>query len=155
MEPMTWAGFKVYWLPQHMTDHLEDYDFPLEAYDDLYRLDPKDHGPFYWNVNVPGITDWQANTTYAMSRETASLLFPMPLFGKWGPDDPYQCAMRAKLGIKTVTVPSPIVYHQWHPASEHASMADICADAVLAMESRHPGDASFVHRQPPIPKLQS
>lgn len=127
-----WAGFRVYWLPAHMTRHLDDYAPPLEAHDDLYRHDPNDHGPFYWNVNVPAITDWQSNTTYALSKATAGAFFPMPLFGHWGPDDPYQAHVRAHKGIPCVTCES-ILYHQWHPASEHPSDEQICREASEAL----------------------
>jgi hypothetical protein len=99
---------------------------------DLHRHDPNDHGPFYWNVNVPAITDWQSNTTYALSRETTRRFFPMPLFGHWGPDDPYQASKRAALGIPTVTC-EHICYHQWHPTSAHPSDEQICREAADAL----------------------
>jgi hypothetical protein len=133
--PGVWVGFKIYWLPQHMTEHLNDYDFSrLEEYDDLYRLDPREKGPFYWNVNVPEIEVWESNTTYAMDAATTARLFPMPLFGKWGPDDPYQAGMRVKLGIPTITMQRPILYHQWHQPTEHPSDASIVAEASAAIE---------------------
>lgn len=132
-----WVGFKVYWLPLHMTAHLDDYDFGhLVDYDDLYRRDPKEKGPFYWNVNVPDIETWESNTTYAMNAATTARLFPMPLFGKWGPDDPYQAWMRTALGISTTTIAQPILYHQWHPATEHPTDEAIVAEASAAVKER-------------------
>jgi hypothetical protein len=129
-----WAGFKVYWVPEKMTSHLDDFQIAdMWKEPELYVSDKREKGEPYWNSNVPDMSEWNANTTYAMSEKTTSLLFPMPLFGCWGPDDPYQAAKRVSLGIETVCVMDPILYHQWHPSCGHPDNTEIMDKVMVAL----------------------
>jgi hypothetical protein len=114
--PRTFATFKVYWLPSGMTEDLDEYDLAtLESHPDLYPLDPREHGDFYWNSDIRSITRWESSTTYAVDAPTAERLFPMPAFTEWGPDDPYLLSLRSRLLIATDTIMDPVLFHQWHP----------------------------------------
>ncbi len=138
----TFAAFKVFWLPQHMTEHLDDYPWQtperLEQYDDLYKLDPKEKGEFYWNKDIRGITDWQSTTTYAMDYLTIRKLLPFPEFGTWGPDDPWHVRARRTLGIQDVTLMEPVLFHQWHPSLQDKSIEDIVQQANEVITEQFP-----------------
>lgn len=129
------AAFKVFWLPQHMTDHLDDYDWQqperLEQCEDIYRRDPKEKGEFYWNKDVRSRTDWQSTTTFAYNRATAAKIFPFPDLGHQGFDDPAHAGFRQVLGIRNHTVMEPILAHQWHPQTWNGDADKAVEEAVV------------------------
>lgn len=115
------AMFKVFWIPEEMTNELYKYDWrrPETLENELapYPLYSADHGDFYWNKDVRDKTEWHSTTTWAVNNRTLQKLLPFPDFGKQGPDDPYFFAARSRLGIQDVCVMNPILFHQWHPQS--------------------------------------
>jgi hypothetical protein len=114
--PDAFVTFKVFWLPSGLTNGLEECDLAtLESHPDLYPLDPREHGEFYWNSDIRSIKRWESSTTYAVDAPTAGRLFPMPAFSEWGPDDPYLLSLRSRLSIATDTIMDPVLFHQWHP----------------------------------------
>lgn len=113
------AAFKVFWMPQQMTEEIEKYDWKhpetLEKEIDLYPLFDDGHGEFYWNGDVRSKTEWHATTTWAMNHKTLQKLRPLEDFGEQGPDDPWNFGARSRLMIEDVCVMDPILFHQWHP----------------------------------------
>lgn len=132
-QPNTFAAFKCFWLPQYVTENLETYDWQhpetLEQCEDIYKNDPQEKGPFYWNKDIRGITAWHSTTTYAMEHETLKKMLPFPDFGSWGADDPWHLLKRKELGIKTVTIMEPILMHQYHPTLQTLSIEEIVQQA--------------------------
>lgn len=129
----TFAAFKVFWLPDHMLKHFDDYTWQqpetLEQCEDIYKLDPKQKGEFYWNKDTRGITNWQSTTTYAMNGETIRKMLPFPDFGSWGADDPWHLLKRKELGIQNVTIMEPILMHQYHSTLQTLSIEEIVTAA--------------------------
>ena len=129
VKPDVFASFKTFWLPQYVTENLDAYNWQqpetLEQNDDIYRLDPKQKGEFYWNTEVRGTKVYESTTTYAMEHDTLQKMLPFPDFGVWGPDDPWHLRKRRELGIKTVTVMEPILFHQDHARLETLSQKEL------------------------------
>jgi len=82
----------------------------------LYQLGPSVVPSRYLNQNVRENV-WESDTCYSLDYATANQIFPVPVFGAWGPIDPYLAGVRKKLGITTFNPPNP-VYHQAHPKIE-------------------------------------
>ncbi len=119
-KPGVYCTFRIYWIPVWMTDHLTGYPWMppegLEDQDDLYQYGPSDEVKRYLNQNVRE-NDWHSDTCYTLCSEDAHKLFPVPVFGVWGPIDAFLAGARARLGIRTYNPPDP-VYHQAHPRIE-------------------------------------
>lgn len=117
----TYVAFKCFWMSPDMTHDIDRFDWlhpeTLEHEPMLYELDVMPQGHFYANPGVRQITYWEASTTYALNRQTAERLYPMPDFGHQVTDDPYQVGARQRLGIVNHTVMEPILFHQFHPNS--------------------------------------
>lgn len=118
--PDRFVGFKVFWIPEKMTDELDKYNWKqpetLEKEKDLFPLNYSDgHGDFYWNSDVRLKTEWHSTTTWSMKKETLAKLRPFPDFKMQGPDDGYFYAARRILGIEDYCVMNPVLFHQHHP----------------------------------------
>ncbi len=139
----TFVAFKAFWMSSIMTRNImyHDWNHPerLEMDDVLYFTDELLKGDFYANKNVRDIKNWESSTTYAIDFSTAARLFPLPDFGDYGIDDPYQVAARQRLGIKTYTVMDPILFHQYHPQLKRVSDDEMIAAATLALTERFGG----------------
>jgi hypothetical protein len=142
-EDDTFVAFKAFWMGETMTKNIECYNWRnpemMECEKMLYDDDPRSHGTMYSNDNIRNVTCWESSTTYAVNRQTANKLFPLPDFGTQGADDPYQAGARQYLGIKNYTVMEPILMHQWHPNSWFGTGEDAVRDATTELRKRFGG----------------
>jgi hypothetical protein len=139
IESNTFGAFKVFWMPQHMTENIEMYPWKspelLECYDDLYTHDPKQHSIDYWNRDIRSITQWLSTTTHVMDKDTTHKLYTLPDFHVYGPDDGFQLVKRHQLKIREMTIMDPILFHQWHPSLQSLHPEEISRLAETALKS--------------------
>lgn len=151
-KPNIFVAFKPFWLPEYVTKELHLYPWQtpelLEKYDEIYRLDPKQHGMFYWNTNTREITHYDSTTTYAMEAETLKKIFPFPDLSEQGYDDPYHQILRGDLGIQNDTVMEPCLFHQHHPQrwGGDCDRASLQATEILHLYRQTGGDPHETYR---------
>ena len=134
------AHFKCFWMPQELTENLSNYYWlnpeKMELDDKLYSLDKQEKGPTYSNMNVRNLTTWESTTTVAVNHQTLWRFAPFVDFGQWGPDDPYLMLVRRRLGIRTVTIQDPILFHQYHELQTPTQ--EMAREALFAADGRFP-----------------
>ena len=134
------AAFKVFWMPQQMTEEIEKYDWKnpetLEKELALYPKFDDGHGEFYWNGDVRAKTEWHSTTTWAMNHKTVQKLLPFEDFHEQGPDDPWMMGARMRTGIEDVCIMNPILMHQWHPQTWDGRAGHAVGEATKALRRR-------------------
>lgn len=112
------AAFKVFWLPQGMSLHLDKYAWKqpelLEREIALYPKYSNEHGDWYWNGDVRDKTEWRSTTTFAIDSELAHKIYPMPNLFHQGFDDTLHYQVRRLLNTEDKCIMNPILMHQWH-----------------------------------------
>lgn len=120
-QPNTFAAFKVFWMPQVMTQEIEKYDWrhpeELETEVELYPKYSNEHGDFYWNGDVRSKTEWHSTTTFCIDSELAHMIYPMPDLSIQGYDDPLHHMIRSNSHVNDVCIMNPVLMHQWHEQS--------------------------------------
>lgn len=138
-----YVTFRPFWIPKYLTEHWNEYHFnhieDSENCDEMYQYGPDPNGARrYLNLGIRDHHDWQSDTTWAGNKKTIEEIFPVPVFGSWGPIDPYLAGARLRLG-HTRVVPDACIYHQDHPRIQGGPPGHAVAEASRALRERFGG----------------